>query len=77
MHAPKLNRRQFSAGLSAGLGAIVVAFTLRPEGALAQAAPLPGSQLSTSRDDARRWPANGRGRVDRGPPTSAARRSCV
>jgi CO/xanthine dehydrogenase Mo-binding subunit len=48
MHAPKLNRRQFSAGLSAGLGAIVVAFTLRPEGALAQAAPLPGS-LNTNR----------------------------
>jgi len=43
MHAPKLNRRQFSAGLSASLGAIVIAFTLRPEGALAQAAPLPGS----------------------------------
>src|SRR5476649_889907 len=48
MHAPTLNRRQFSAGLSAGLGAIVVAFTLRPEGALAQAAPLPGS-LNTNR----------------------------
>jgi nicotinate dehydrogenase subunit B len=44
MHAPELNRRQFSAGL----GAIVVAFTLRPEGALAQAAPLPGS-LNTNR----------------------------
>lgn len=44
MHAPKLNRRQFSAGL----GAVVVAFTLRPEGALAQAAQLPGS-LNTNR----------------------------
>src|SRR5450759_1563695 len=44
MHAPELNRRQFSAGL----GAVVVTFTLRPEGALAQAAPLPGS-LNTNR----------------------------
>ncbi|HEY4980977.1 MAG TPA: molybdopterin cofactor-binding domain-containing protein [Pseudolabrys sp.] len=44
MHAPKLNRRQFSAGL----GAVVVTFTLRPEGALAQAAQLPGS-LNTNR----------------------------
>jgi CO/xanthine dehydrogenase Mo-binding subunit len=44
MHAPTLNRRQFSAGI----GAIVVAFTLRPDSALTQAAPLPGS-LNTNR----------------------------